>query len=314
MTRIILILLCISSSLYAQQDNQYTQYGYTPLYYNPGYAGIDEQFSFIARHRNQWTGLPGSPSGQSILLNFPPILNVLGIGITANRNTIGISEKNDLTGMYSYKLKIDKASVSLGLQMSMRQFVNDFTKAELIPIDGFALDPSIKQERYTNNIFNVGAGIYAKTPRYYVGISVPRIVKGDLDSESINGLSREARHIYGQLGFNLKLGLTWKIEQHNLIKIAENAPFDVDTQVNFIYENQVHLGLNYRAGGTQKSIMESVSFLLGFKFTPSVFASMSYDFSTTALRNYENGSFEILLKYQLQKITTPKSIQNPRYY
>lgn len=315
MIRIVLFILCLTCTcLTAQQDNQYTQFGYTPMYYNPGYAGIDEQLSLIARHRTQWTGLQGSPTGQSLLVNFPSVIDVLGFGLSINRNTIGISEKNDITGMYAYKLKIDKASVSLGLQLSMRQFINDFTREELIPIDGFEIDPSIAREKYTNNIFNVGAGLYAKAPRYYIGISVPRLVKGDLDSESINEISREARHLYGQLGLNFNLNLLWKMEQHTLIKLAENVPLDIDLQANFIYEDQVYLGFNYRAGGSQQSIMESLSFLLGFKFTPSIFASMSYDFSTTALRNYENGSFEILLKYQLQKDTKPKSIQNPRYY
>ena len=219
-----------------------------------------------------------------------------------------------MAGMYSYKLKIKEVNLNLGLQASFRQFANDFTKDGLFAIDGFEIDPSISQERFSTNVFNVGAGLYLNAQRFYLGISVPRLVKADIDSEATNSLSQETRHIYGMFGLNFNLGSFWQLRQNNLFKYSENAPFDFDSQAIFIYQDQVHLGLNLRAGGSQKSLLESTGIILGFRFSPKILASMSYDFNTTELREFENGSFEILLKYDFIKDKTPKLIQNPRYY
>lgn len=310
----IIIILCVLQQGLSQQDNLYTQYGQTKLYYNPGYAGQEDQYSITARHRNQWSGIQGGPSGQALLINFPTVYNVLGFGLSINRNSVGIQEKNEVAGMYSYKLKIKEVNLNLGLQASFRQFANDFTKDGLFAIDGFEIDPSISQERFSTNVFNVGAGLYLNAQRFYLGVSVPRLVKADIDSEATNSLSQETRHIYGMFGLNFNLGSFWQLRQNNLFKYSENAPFDFDSQAIFIYQDQVHLGLNLRAGGSQKSLLESTGIILGFRFSPKILASMSYDFNTTELREFENGSFEILLKYDFIKDKTPKLIQNPRYY
>lgn len=308
----LLVLIALKTS--GQQQNQYTQFTETKLYYNPAFAGIEDNFSAIGRHRNQWAGIDGSPQGQAILLNFPLLYNSLGFGLSFDRNSIGIQQKTGLTGMYSYKLKLSKASVSLGLQFSYRQFINDFTKEGLIAIDGFELDPSIQKAKFNQNIFNIGIGAYLNADRYYLGISIPRSIRADLDSAQDNLLSKEVRHLYAILGFNFAISQEWKIQPNFLVKLAEQSPFDLDIQNSFIYRDQVHLGFNIRAGGSQFSLMESVAMLIGFQFTPSIFASMSYDFNTTDLRQYEEGSFEVLIKYNLKKDNTPANIQNPRYY
>lgn len=309
----IIILIALQQGM-SQQDNQYTQYSQTKLYYNSAYAGQEDQYSITGRHRNQWSGLVGGPAGQALLVNFPTVHEVLGFGLSINRNSVGIQERSEVAGMYSYKLKIKEANLNLGLQASFRQFVNDFTKDGLIAIDGFELDPSISRERYSTNVFNVGAGLFFNTKRFYLGVSVPRLVKADIDAEGFNSLSQETRHLYAMFGLNFELSPFWSIQQNNLFKYSDNAPFDIDSQAIFVYQRQVHLGLNLRAGGSQSSILESTGMILGFQFTPRILASMSYDFNTTELREYENGSFEILIKYEFLRNKSPKLIQNPRYY
>lgn len=268
----------------------------------------------VGRHRNQWSGITGAPQGQTILIDFPSVYKSLGFGINLSRASIGIQEKNDLSGSYAYRLKLPKASIGLGLQLSYRQFVNDFTKEGLIAIDGFERDPSLERIRFVSGSFNLGLGFFLGADKYYIGLSVPRLVKTDIDATGDNNLTQEVRHLYGMLGLKFVLNQDWKLAPKVLLKLAENAPFDLDLQSSFIYQDQLHLGVNFRAGGTQQSLLESSSVLIGFNFTKNIFASMSYDFNTTALRQYEDGSFELLLKYTVGKNTTPESIQNPRYY
>lgn len=307
-------LACFSLVTQGQQQNQATQFSHTKLNYNPAVAGLSDQLSITGRHRNQWAGIKGSPQGQAILIDFPSLFNSLGFGLSVNRNSVGIQQNTDLTGMYAYKMRLNKASISLGLQASYRQFINDFTKEGLVAIDGFEPDPSIQRKRFSQNIFNLGLGAYLHADRYFLGVSIPRTIRADIDTGNDNNLSKEIAHLYAMFGLRFQLNQDWKLEPHILLKLAEQSPYDIDMQTNFIYLDQVHLGMNIRAGGTQNSLMESLAMLIGFQFTPSVFASLSFDFNTTELRRYEEGSLEVLLKYRLPKSKKPKTIQNPRYY
>jgi len=316
MIRVITILLslCLSFCVLAQQPNQFTQYGYTQLYYNPALASVEDNFSLTLRHRNQWAGIEGAPTGQSLLISFPNISDVIGVATTLSTNSVGIAQKNEFSTMYSYKLKTAKLNVHLGLMANWRQFINDFSNENLIAIDGFDPDPSVTQERLNKNIFNLGAGLYIESENYYLGAAVPRTVKSNLDFGVADQNSQEARVLYAMGGFDLNLNNIWSIEQHTLFKYSENAPLDLDIQANFIYQEQAYIGMNLRAGGSQKSILESVGILLGFRLSPALFASMAYDFNTTELKTYQDGSFEVLLRYDLKKNKKPKLIQNPRHY
>jgi len=312
--RFVILFLCFGTICRGQQDFQFTQFTKTRLNYNPAIAAAEDQFTIIGRHRNQWSGIDGAPQGQTLLAQFPTAMKSLGFGVAINRGTIGIQTKNDLTGMYAYRLQLRHASISLGLQASFRQFINDFSKDGLIAIDGFDPDPSLSRDRFSKNLFNLGLGAYLNSNRYYLGLSLPRALQSNIDVNNADNGSSEIRHIYGMLGLRFNLGATWKIEPHFLLKLAENSPYDLDMQTNFIYQDQVHLGFNIRSGGTQNSLFESLALLIGFQFTDDIFASMSYDFNTTTLRQFEEGSFEVLLSYTLQRDRSPQNIQNPRHF
>lgn len=311
----IIWLVILTTTLSAQQEHQYTQFTKTQLYYNPAVAGLENNLAITARHRNQWAGLEGSPTGQTIMVEFPTFYKSLGLGLSFNRNTIGIQQKTDLTGMYAYKLRVNNShTLSLGLQLSYRQFVNDFTKEGLVAIDGFDIDPSIERKRFSKNIFNAGLGIHLDSERYYLGLAIPRTIPTNIDALNDNDLSKEARQLYGLFGLSFTLDDEWDLNPEILIKIAENSPFDLDIQNTFVYRDQLHLGMNIRTGGTQTSLFESLAMIVGFQFTPTILGSMSFDFNTTDLRQYEEGSFEILLQYRLPKNSSISNIQNPRYY
>ncbi len=311
----LILIAFVGTTVSAQQEQQYTQFTKTKLYYNPAVAGLENNLAITARHRNQWAGLDGSPTGQTVMVELPALYKSLGLGFSFNRHTIGIQQRTDLTGMYAYKLRINHShTLSLGLQLSYRQFINDFTKEGLIALDGFELDPSIERTRFSKNIFNTGLGIHLNSERYYLGLAIPRTIATNIDVRNDNGQSKEVRQLYGLFGLHFSIDEEWDLNPEILVKLAQNSPFDLDIQNTFIYRDQLHLGMNIRTGGTQTSLFESLAMIVGFQFTPTIMGSMSYDFNTTALRQYEEGSFEILLQYRLPKNSSISNIQNPRYY
>ncbi|WP_151675485.1 type IX secretion system membrane protein PorP/SprF, partial [Patiriisocius marinus] len=50
----VLVLLVFTTSSFAQQDAQYTQYMYNTLSINPAYAGSRDVLSVLGLYRNQW--------------------------------------------------------------------------------------------------------------------------------------------------------------------------------------------------------------------------------------------------------------------
>ncbi len=298
----------------AQQENLFTQYAYNKLSINPALAGTNDYTSLIAIHRDQWTGLTGSPTSQHFTANFVEVLNRIGFGINVQRLAVGIQEKMELSGMYAYKLKVGAYTYSVGLQLSYRTFANDFSHPDLIALDGFENDTAIDPTRYSTSLFNVGVGGYIKSPLFYIGISSPRMIKPQIDNDNDLNIAREVRHYYGMAGLDLQLTPLWEFKPQLLFRYAENSPYDLDVLALMVYQEQVHLGLNIRSGGSQKSILESVDLLLGLRLKEKLFFGIAYDFTTTELREYENGSFEAIIRYDFKKDKGPKEIKNPRYF
>lgn len=312
----IIFFIWLSLCASAQQENQYTQFPYLKANINPAEAGSHDHLSFTVMNRNQWAGINGAPKTQLLSIELPSVLNSIGFGLNATRQTVGISEKIDIQGIYAYKMKIKNHLISLGLQSSYRNQSQDFTKDELVAIQGFELDPSIERTRFTVSNFNIGFGLLWRSEKHSLGVSFPRMARSNIDNDIEQDLTftNEVRHAYLIGSYRFSLLDSWTFEPTMLLKYAENAPIDLEVFSNFIYNEQLHLGLNVRAGGTASSLFDSVALIFGLKLRQSILASVSYDFTTSRIREFENGSFELVLKYTLNKDIKPHKFQNPRYY
>ena len=63
---IVLVLLFATSNVKAQQEPSYTQYMFNTQTINPAYAGTWNALGFMVLAREQWTGIDGAPSTQTL--------------------------------------------------------------------------------------------------------------------------------------------------------------------------------------------------------------------------------------------------------
>jgi hypothetical protein len=88
-----------------------------------------------------------------------------------------------------------------------------------------------------------------------------------------------------------------------LTKLIQGAPLQVDVSGNFLIMDKFVIGAAYRWSA-------AVSGMVGFQVTDGLFLGYGYDLETTELRNYNSGSHEIFLRYELfnnfDRITTPR--------
>ena len=132
-----------SSALQAQQQNQFTQFMYSKLMFNPAYAGSKGTTCFTAVYRNQWIGLEGAPQTQRIGMHTPVSAGRIGLGLEVYHHTIGITNEWTIAGSYAYRMKFGKGELSVGLNSSIRYLGVDYTDDRLRATQGTNSDNSI---------------------------------------------------------------------------------------------------------------------------------------------------------------------------
>ena len=109
-------------------------------------------------------------------------------------------------------------------------------------------------------------------------------------------------HFYLIAGHVFELSPSIKFKPAFLSKIVEGAPFQLDVTANFLINEKFTIGGAYRWDS-------AVSGLVGFQISQSMFIGYGYDMETTKLSNYNSGSHEIFLRYELfnnNRVTSPR--------
>ena len=309
-----LIAMCFPLLVWSQQEQMYTQFMFNKLAINPAYAGNENYLGFTALFRDQWNGFPGSPKAQLLSVNLPRIGERIGVGFNLRRQTIGITTNINYSGIYSYKFPLSNGTISMGLEFAGRNLRMDFTDSRLLAIDGLENDPSIPNQMINKNLFNVGYGIYFNTRNYYFGASVPRLIKADLDFDTNDVFSSEARHLFimGGAAFPLKDDLSMTFQ--TMFRLAENSPFSTDMSMMFTLDEKYTGGLHYRFGGATGDVGESFALLFSFQVTHNLMVGFAQEFTLSKIRTYDNGSLEVIMHYALGKKKNRVVVINPRYF
>ncbi len=318
MKKVIYILLIWAgcrNSLQAQQELLSTQFMFNKMAINPALAGQEKYTGITAMVRDQWNGLPGAPKSQMLTVNLPRIQDKIGLGFTLKNQQVGIFRHTTIGGIYSYKFLLgDGALLSMGVEFNARSFIADFSDPALVATQGLTTDPSIPQGKQSINIFNVGYGVYFSAKKFFMGASIPRLIKTDLDFDNNNVVTEEVRHLFLMAGTAFAVNRELDLHTQTLFKFSENAPFDFDLNVSVTLDKKYTGGLTYRAGGARGDIGESLDLIFGFKLNDKLMVGFSNDFTTSKLRSYTNGSIEIILQYDLGKKKDRVVVVNPRYF
>jgi len=188
-----IIFICIaltafsSLKLSAQQDPQFTHYMYNTLSVNPAYAGSREVLNISALHRQQWVGLNGAPTTQTIQIHSPLKNKKMGLGFSVVNDHIGPINQTFFYGDYSYSIRLSKTiKLAFGLKGGVNWFQPKISELNTIQ----ANDPSFVGSTLQSSVKgNFGAGIYLHHERWYFGASAPRLMQnsfglGDTKSDT----------------------------------------------------------------------------------------------------------------------------------
>ncbi len=298
-TKILLIgLMFVTLVNYAQQDSQFTQYMYNTINVNPAYAGSRGAMSIFALHRTQWVGLDGAPTTNTVSINTPFNNSRLGLGVSLVNDKIGPTHENTFSTDLSYTIPTSETmKLSFGVKASLNMF--DLDPSRLNPNQQ---DP--KLYGYNNEISpNIGAGIYLHSDKAYVGLSIPNFIQSNRYDDNDVKVYKEKISYYLIAGYVMDLNYNLKFKPALLTKMVQGAPLQVDVSGNFMFFDKLTAGIAYRWSA-------SVSAMVGFQVSDALYIGYGYDLETTKLDNYNSGSHEVFLRYEIfkknNKITTPR--------
>ncbi len=291
------MLACFSG--FAQQDAQYTQYMYNTTNVNPAYAGSRGVMSIFALHRTQWVGIDGAPVTNAFSINTPINNSNIGVGLSVVNDRIGPTVENAISADVSYTIQTSETmKLSFGVKATANLFNLDVDK--LNPLD--QNDPSLQN---LDNKFNpnFGAGVYLHSDKFYLGLSVPNFLEDTKYSDNSVSVFKERMNFYAIGGYVFDLSPSLKFKPAFLTKMVTGSPLQVDVSGNFMFFEKLTLGVAYRWDA-------AVSALAGFQVSDGIYIGYGYDLETTKLQNYNSGSHEVFLRFELfkrySKMVTPR--------
>jgi len=292
MRKIIFIsALLITANSFGQQRGILSNFLLNDYYYNPAIAGSKDVHVANVSYRNQWVGFDDAPG--LIMGNY--------YGSVKNQSKIGygvslVSEKQGLmnnTGVYlnyahHFKLS-EKLKFGLGIQPGYVQYRIRLYDAQLADANDEVLTGSV----YSANAFDVSTGFNLYHERFYIMGSIHHLLGKQIKFTSYNSNL--------QFHFNAIAGYRFKFKKKNftlepcaMMKFTEPVPVQLTGMLKGTFHDKYWIGLLYKTD-------DAAGMILGMKLKDRISVSYGYDYTLSNLRNYQNGSHEIVLSFIVTK-------------
>lgn len=299
----IAFMLLITSVTFAQQLPQFTQYMFNTVSINPAYAGSRETLSAVGLHRSQWVGIQGGPQTQTLSVHTPLRNEKIGLGISVINDEVGFENFQYFYGDFSYTIRTGaNHELAFGLKAGITAYNldGDYQASQ-------SNDPLIFgfQDRLD---FNVGAGVYWHSDRWYLGLSSPRILTNEYTGQGqFQALERVSYYFTGGYVFDLSDNI--KLKPSTLLKATNGAALSFDVSANFLFNEKFWIGGGYRINNETSALGGIVDFQISRQLR--IGYAYEQELANSGLRRFSNGTHEILLMFEVFK---SRRIKSPRYF
>ena len=286
--KIIVGVLAIMSitTIFGQQDPQYTQYMYNMNVLNPAYAGSRGVTSIGILGRTQWVGIDGAPKTFTLSAHSPFGKSV-GLGFSVIHDEIGLTTEDNVYADFSYTIETsEEGRFAFGLKGGVTFMdVGEFIMVE----NPDPLNTPIHQASP-----NFGAGMFFHNQHFYMGLSIPNFIE-TRHLEKSGGISStvsQDMHYFLTSGYVFELAGNLKLKPSTMLKATSGAPVSVDVSLNMLVDDRFELGISHR-------FEDSISAMVGLQVNEDFRIGYAYDHTTSALGDYTSGSHEIMLLFDL---------------
>ena len=275
--------------LNAQQLPLYSNYGLNEYSLNPAKVGLDDFIIARFTYRSQWQGLNDAPETQVVSLSGKMKNNSFGIGGVLFNDQAGALKQTGITGSINSIHQLGKKSfLSFGVSLGYQNFRLDSR-----------FEAEDEQDLTIINARNgewkpiINTGLFFQANHFYASLSIPQVIEGELSFTPEKDFNKNSlqRHYYFNTGYNLPVTSKITLQPSLLFKYVDAAPLQVEISTRIMLQNKYWAGTSYRS-------KDAIVAMAGMRLKNNFDLSYAYDFTTSALNNYSNGSHEISLGYR----------------
>jgi len=285
---------------------------------NPAYAGFDGSLSTTATYRTQWDGLEGHPVSMNINAHMPVYLFNGAIGFKLERESLGALSTIRSSASYNYVRDTDYGLFSGGISVGILQGTLD---GSLLRARSGVYENNIivhNDPLIPNNIVNgispaIGLGFYHINDYFEFGLAVDNVLNARI--KFTNDLEYEEKATFKAF-FEYYLPINDFLQVYPSILVKSDL---VQTQLEIAakieFEDDIIGGVAFR--GYNANSIDAIGIFGGLRLNANLTIAYSYDIGLSQLNRVHNGSHEILLNYNLNKLIgagiPQKVIYNPRF-
>lgn len=285
---------------FSQQLPHFSQYYLNDYLINPGITGVRPYFEGKSAHRYQWEGITDAPRTYTLSVNGPTKNQKMGLGGYIFTDNVGPTRRTGFNLSYAYHIRVtDKVNLSMGLSAGLIQFMIDGSKITLREND----DDIITNGVQSVLLPDAGFGLYLFHEKYYIGFSAPQLLNSRVDFFK-NGRNPEGTlpsHFFFNGGYKFQFSDDFVLEPSVFVKYVKPAPVQFEGTLRLLYKEKIWLAGTYR---DKDAITVSVGYLINDSFT----IAYGFDFTTTNLKNYSNGTHELLVGIRFHQFDTKKAV------
>ncbi|MBM3419895.1 MAG: type IX secretion system membrane protein PorP/SprF [Bacteroidetes bacterium] len=298
------ILLGLSGASWSQTYPGFSQYLINGMVINPAYAGSRGTMSSLFSMRKQWSQVTGAPVFQTASLHAPMKNDRVALGFLYNRQTYGVTELQNIYGVYAYHVRIGEARLSFGIQAGVDINNSDFAGVNTANPN----DPAFTEGVGYSVLPNVGAGIYLYSNTMFIGASVPALLSYRETGSPAAFTPYHSVENYDMIfltGGLVTFSERFRFKPSLLLKYSLTKPVEIDINGNFIIADLLWLGASYRLSE------ESLIGIIEMQATQQIKIGYSYDYQLGNLSSFSKGTHEVLLRLEFGYRVSAAS---PRYF
>lgn len=310
-----LFVLVIASSGWSQQIGQFSQYFLNKSLLNPAAMGLNSKLNVTMGYRSQWSGFDGAPQSyfltgsmvlgehhkrlsyvdKSIRVSNPDLFKMVD-STTAYKHVVGGSifgnsmvplSSTSTYASYAFHYPIHEFMIAAGASLGVTSLKVDFAQITVNEQNDQNYNRFLQENSNTTFMdFNFGAMVYSHN--FYLSYSTTRLAANKVRF-SKDALSSDLNtHHYFSTGLKIHASDEFILKPSVLLRFIAGAPASYDVNVLVDFHHMVYGGVSYRHG-------DAVVGVIGFLINNHYNVSYSYDVTTSGLKDYSNGTHEIML-------------------
>ena len=288
---IALLILFASVRVWAQYDVSFAHYWAMEPSFNPATVGKEAKLNVAAAYAIQMAGYEHNPNTMYAAADMPFVLlrAYHGVGLQFMNDAIGLFKHKRLSLQYAYQRSLLGGKISAGIQAGMLSENFDGSKLELDDPN----DPVFTNSSINGSGFDLAAGLYYQTRKWYVGISGLHLNSPKVELGEKNELDIPATY-YLTGGYNIQLNHPFLSIHTSVLGRTDGTAWRADVTGRLKYEHEKRV----LYGGLTYSPTNSVTVMLGGRIY-GVHIGYSYEIYTSAM-SMGNGSHELFVGYQTE--------------